>query len=330
METLATILFVQSFMWSMILLKKSDSAFKWLLGAFSVLFVVFFLHYLSLIGVFTIPSLALMLTGILSLSLLAEYVLQLLHFVRPAKGISPLFLVASVVLLYFLNGYSFQLYVSLIPLALLIAYEVILSLRSIREEHYGSSPLEDKRFKLILSTILIKGVFWAANLLIVVGFQILQVETSLLLIVYYGLIAIGIFILGFLANSVDLKIHVPEKEYNLPVDKEWSERITTFMETEKPWLDCELTLSDLANQLGVSESELTVILNQKMQTSFYKLVNGYRINLVKVKLAEPSNKRYTILAAAYDSGFNSKSTFYRIFKEETGLTPKQFMDQVTE
>ena len=48
---------------------------------------------------------------------------------------------------------------------------------------------------------------------------------------------------------------------------------------------------------------------------------------VKEKLLEPDSKKYTILSAAYESGFNSSSTFYRIFKEHTGMQPKAFIER---
>jgi len=104
-------------------------------------------------------------------------------------------------------------------------------------------------------------------------------------------------------------------------------RVIQMMEEKKPYLDCELTLGRMADMLELSEYELTGLLHTEMQTSFYDLINGYRMAAVKEKLLEPDSKKYTILSAAYESGFNSSSTFYRIFREHTGMQPRAFIER---
>ena len=97
------------------------------------------------------------------------------------------------------------------------------------------------------------------------------------------------------------------------------------MKEQKPYLDCELTLEKMSRMMGVSENELTRLLNHDMETNFYKLVNDYRIETVLAKLEDSDHRRFTIMASAYESGFNSKSAFYRIFKAYTRMTPGEFL-----
>jgi len=59
-------------------------------------------------------------------------------------------------------------------------------------------------------------------------------------------------------------------------------------------------------------------------------VNDYRIEEVKIKLANFKNQSFTILALAFDSGFNSKSSFNNIFKKSTGVTPSQYVKMKTQ
>ena len=61
-----------------------------------------------------------------------------------------------------------------------------------------------------------------------------------------------------------------------------------------------------------------------MGKNFYKLVNEYRVEEVKKRMVNPEYKNLTILAIAYDSGFNAKSSFNTIFKESTGMTPSGY------
>jgi AraC-like DNA-binding protein len=100
--------------------------------------------------------------------------------------------------------------------------------------------------------------------------------------------------------------------------------LVDYMADEKPYLNEELSLSILSSLMGVSTNQLSQVINQNLNTNFYKFVNAYRIEDVKKKLKDPDYDRYSILGIAYESGFNSKSTFNKIFKEETGMTPSEY------
>jgi AraC-like DNA-binding protein len=61
--------------------------------------------------------------------------------------------------------------------------------------------------------------------------------------------------------------------------------------------------------------------------NFYQFVNEYRVEAVKKMLANPRRKNISIEAIGFDCGFNSKSTFFSVFKSITGMTPAQFKDK---
>lgn len=103
-----------------------------------------------------------------------------------------------------------------------------------------------------------------------------------------------------------------------------SQKLLKFMETERPYLDEELNLQKLSLLMDISTHQLSQAINQGLNTNFYKFVNAYRIEEVKKKLTDPEFEKYSILGIAFESGFNSKSTFNKIFKEETGMTPSEF------
>ncbi len=103
-----------------------------------------------------------------------------------------------------------------------------------------------------------------------------------------------------------------------------SQKLLEFMETGKPYLDEELSLQKLSSLLNISTHQLSQTINQGLNTNFYKFVNAYRVEEVKKKLGNPDFEKYSILGIAFESGFNSKSTFNKIFKEETGMTPSEF------
>lgn len=97
-----------------------------------------------------------------------------------------------------------------------------------------------------------------------------------------------------------------------------------LLATEAPYLNEALTLSDLADRLGMSDKKLSELLNQHLQTNFYDLINHYRVEAVKEKMADPTLNHYTLLALGLDSGFNSKTSFNRIFKNKEGCSPSQY------
>ena len=105
--------------------------------------------------------------------------------------------------------------------------------------------------------------------------------------------------------------------------------IGKYMVIEKPYLNRELTIYDLAAQLKIPRHFLSEVINEHLGKNFYTLVNDYRVEEVKRRIVDPAYKYLTILAIAYDSGFNAKSSFNTIFKEMTGMTPSEYQRSVT-
>ena len=103
-----------------------------------------------------------------------------------------------------------------------------------------------------------------------------------------------------------------------------AEDLKKYMEVEKPYLNMDLDLDELARNLNAYPHYITQILNTIFNQNFYEFINSYRIEEAKAELINPKNNNLTILAIAYNCGFNSKSSFNRIFKQKTGLTPSGY------
>lgn len=106
-------------------------------------------------------------------------------------------------------------------------------------------------------------------------------------------------------------------------------QLEKHMAESKPYLDRELSIFDLSKQLKIPRHFLSEVINEHMGKNFYNLVNDYRIEEVKKRLEDSKYRHLTILAIAYDSGFNAKSSFNTIFKEKTGMTPSEYQKKVT-
>jgi AraC-like DNA-binding protein len=110
-----------------------------------------------------------------------------------------------------------------------------------------------------------------------------------------------------------------------PSQKEdYRQKLIAYVESEKPYHAPELNIMELSNQVKIPVNHLSQVINEKLNVHFLDFINGYRIKEVKEKLADPKLSHFTILALAYESGFNAKSTFYAVFKKYTGMAPSEY------
>lgn len=151
---------------------------------------------------------------------------------------------------------------------------------------------------------------------------------------------IELFHLGLLVFTFSISyygIHQPVLyQYQKPKQIEVTEDLQTktsqklsdllyeHMVKNKPYLNNELTIQDLADQLKVSSQEISSYLNKELGVNFFNYINGFRIEEAKQRLTNPNFDNETLLGIAYDSGFNSKTSFNTLFKKETGMTPSEY------
>jgi AraC-like DNA-binding protein len=155
-----------------------------------------------------------------------------------------------------------------------------------------------------------------------------QIATSIIIfwIGYVGFIQGEIFSLeiSFEKKIDHLKI-INKKE--VPTNSEVRNALLKAMGTDRLYLIPELTLALLSHQLNLSPKSISQTLNNDLKKNFHDFVNEYRVEEVKRRLLSNDYENLTLLAIAQDSGFNSKSSFNRIFMKATGMSPKKFKDK---
>ena len=146
-------------------------------------------------------------------------------------------------------------------------------------------------------------------------------------------IAVGGFVqavpgLQYVAG-VDVSANSRKEHYNVnpTLLAEYSAAVEQLMASECPYLDADLTLGTLADQLGVTDKVLSYVLNEGLSVSYVDFVNGLRVEEAKRQLADPATAHLTVLAIGLNSGFSSKATFNRVFKQSTGTTPTEYRRQ---
>ena len=108
---------------------------------------------------------------------------------------------------------------------------------------------------------------------------------------------------------------------------EYTSRLLAHISEHKSYLNPELSLRELAGQTDMHPNHLSWILNNSIGKNFNEFINQYRIEAFKSIAGTQEHKNLTIEGLAYESGFNSKTVFNTYFKRETGLTPRQFLNQ---
>ena len=101
------------------------------------------------------------------------------------------------------------------------------------------------------------------------------------------------------------------------------------MNDKEPFLNPDLTLGTLAKELSVTPEFLSDILNGHLKSNFFDFTNQFRIEKFKALCKTNKKEKLTLIAIAYECGFNSKATFNRVFKKRVGMTPGEYSRQVS-
>jgi AraC-like DNA-binding protein len=159
----------------------------------------------------------------------------------------------------------------------------------------------------------------------------LSLSAFIILIGYYGLKQKEIFIQ--FPNQNTEYVTEPKTKYaeiflKVTDIEQYVSKIRHFMAAEKPYLNADLSLPELANRLDIPSHHLSRVINEQFGANFFDFINQYRIEEVKARIDNPEYQNLSLLGIAFDSGFNTKSAFNRVFKRMTGFTPSEYRKQI--
>ncbi len=104
------------------------------------------------------------------------------------------------------------------------------------------------------------------------------------------------------------------------------QRIHRYIVNEQRFLDPNLSMEDISDELRFSTSHISKLINTFSDHNFSDYINSFRVEQAKLLLTDDEFNQYTIVSIGLESGFNSKSTFYTAFKKFTSITPTAFKD----
>jgi AraC-like DNA-binding protein len=208
-------------------------------------------------------------------------------------------------------------------------------LRAALREHY--SFLGERSFdwlRDLLSVTLAMWIVWVIGLVLHSNWShwvaSVVVPPGLYLLAFFGLRQRAVY-------SADREPEVPRERGSRRYERsgldrekapEYLLRLDNVMRLEKPWLEADLTLGDLAKRAGLTPHNLSQLLNEELGQSFFDYINRNRVEEVKRCLLDPAYASQTILDIALAAGFSSKTAFNSAFRQHTGVTPSHFRRQV--
>ena len=154
---------------------------------------------------------------------------------------------------------------------------------------------------------------------------------------FAGLVIIYVGIKGYFTDTTKLKKldfsfapnrdSIPEPSTVNPksIPQEAKDRLQHIMEKQRPYLDPELNLADLATMVNMTRAQLSETINIGFGKIFNDFINMHRVDAFKKMLSEDQQERLSLLGMAYECGFNSKATFNRVFKKLTNTSPSEYL-----
>lgn len=130
---------------------------------------------------------------------------------------------------------------------------------------------------------------------------------------------------GELLAQLFLPIKNKNETFESAMLNEFFDHLSDYMDSEKPYLNNELRLVNLADQLGFSTHLLSKIINKKTDKNFNNFVNDYRLSEAENLLK--SAEDMLVKEVYFDVGFNNKNSFYKAFKQKYNCTPTQYRSQ---
>ncbi|WP_143960297.1 helix-turn-helix domain-containing protein [Litoribacter populi] len=218
-------------------------------------------------------------------------------------------------------------FLGLIKLFHLLCY-TLLSYKAV--QHKKASQETKLLYLFILGYISLQGMAWLMIIASVfVNSELLQLadhSVSILLVLY-------VYLFGYISmEKPDFwkfqASGVTERYQTGGLGKNESaayfEQLTQIMEKDKPYLEPTLNLAGLASLLKITPHQTSQVINENAGTNFSDYVNAYRVDTVKELLTEPQFRNYTLLAIAFEAGFNNKNSFNTAFKKHVGKTPTAY------
>ena len=263
----------------------------------------------------------------------------ILHL-APFFLISLFYLYTTLSLEFFINRSIAEAYIKVVAPIELPSF-LLYGIFSIREVNRLKEPnaleLLQKRLLIYISLVFIVLIIFSFAIISLIELLFPGFVVNVRLVAYLILLAIPVMIIQHRFKVGSIKEEKPEpvkseKRYDKSglseADLEaYKIKLNTYMERNKPYLNAELTLASLSEEIEIPRHHLTQLLNSVYDKTFYQFINERRIQEA-INRIENNAMDGNFLQLANDVGFNSKSSFNNYFKKVTDKTPSQYKNEL--
>lgn len=192
------------------------------------------------------------------------------------------------------------------------------------------SSIEKINLRWLFNLIIGLSCIWVIVLLAEDIYIFTAVVLYVIFIGYFGIKQVGIFTNTLPAKEAPSAANADAAKYeksmlaDAQLEKIYKD-LTELMQVKKRFQTTELTLAMVADELNVHPNTLSQVINRMTMQNFFDYINLLRVQEFQARVALPENHKYTLLALAYDCGFNSKTSFNRNFKKITGKSPSEYL-----
>jgi len=216
-----------------------------------------------------------------------------------------------------------------ITLSIVLIIEIILKLKAYNKNYDISRTSNTLWIKRLLIIGFCLCIFWILEYLVfnffakagIKGFYPLWISITIL--IYW--IAYESFTYGQLKRQRDIiKLKIKTDAFVNDSSKSNTLNFRKILKDEESFLNPMFGLEDFAKRLNYSPNHLSKLIKENTNGSFVDLMNELKVNKAKELLTRKDFNQYTVVAIGLESGFNSKSSFYSVFKSLTGESPSEF------
>ncbi|MBM7419463.1 MULTISPECIES: helix-turn-helix domain-containing protein [Chryseobacterium] len=115
---------------------------------------------------------------------------------------------------------------------------------------------------------------------------------------------------------------------SITADNLYFQKLELLCKEQHIYTDSTLNREKVAEKLGISAGYVSQIVNTITGDNFANYINNYRVEAVKEMISDPEYENYTLLTMGLESGFTSKTTFYKAFKKVTDQTPNEYKNNI--
>jgi len=202
--------------------------------------------------------------------------------------------------------------------------------------------VEIKLVKFMLSSFLVIGIIYISLCILIHEKRIIDMVTILSFDLFFFLVFVKHLVhppdykyfsqLSFLATETidpNNTTSIRYKGFRMREDEvnDLNIRLLSIMMNKKPYINAELSLSGLAEMLHTTSHRLSFVINTTMEMNYFDFINSYRVKEAMNLLQTAQEIDSKIIAIAFDSGFNNRTSFHLAFKKVTGLTPKEYREK---